>query len=150
MIKIEFVIPGNIKSKKNSKKIIPIQTKRQSSWKFYYAKRGLCDIFPTIVPSTAHKKWDKESRDYITEIMADLFNRRIIKHLNEKDVWVSAKIYYKGPEPDLSGCLESIGDLLQPDIIKDDKQIRSWDGSRTYHDKKNPRIELVIGEYNEE
>ena len=59
-------------------------------------------------------------------------------------VSVNAQIYYKGPQPDLSGCHESIGDMGEGYLWLNDKQIYSWDGSRLHHDKKNPRTELTV------
>lgn len=54
----------------------------------------------------------------------------------------------KGTEPDLSGVLETIGDILQDGgVIENDRWVKSWDGSRVYtHDKDHPRVELDITE----
>lgn len=57
---------------------------------------------------------------------------------------VQVLVFYESHEPDLSGCLESVGDCFQKMIWKDDKQIVSWDGSRKYHDKDNPRTEITV------
>ena len=64
-------------------------------------------------------------------------------------IHVKALIYYKGPMPDLSGAMESVGDCLEGIAFKDDAQIRSWDGSRLIHDLKNPRTEVFIETFNE-
>ena len=67
-----------------------------------------------------------------------------ISSLYKKPVSINAQIYYKGQQPDLSGCLESIGDAMESYLWANDKQIISWDGSRLHHDLKNPRTELTV------
>jgi Holliday junction resolvase RusA-like endonuclease len=46
--------------------------------------------------------------------------------------------------PDLSGVMESIGDCLEGIVFMNDQQIVSWDGSRLYRDKENPRTVVRI------
>lgn len=50
--------------------------------------------------------------------------------------------------PDLCGCLQATGDILQKArIITNDKFIVSWDGSRIAGvDRENPRVEITIKE----
>jgi Holliday junction resolvase RusA-like endonuclease len=59
-------------------------------------------------------------------------------------VRVEVHAYYKGPKPDLSGCLESVGDCLEGIIWANDGEIMSWDGSRVHHDLDNPRTEVIV------
>lgn len=115
---IRFTIPGSIRSKKNSKRI------------FSYGK------FKRVLPSVAYEKWQAEARSW-----KFLFAP---KELIKAPVSVEAKIYYSGKQPDLSSCLESIGDCLEGVVWENDKQILSWDGSRLHHDLKNPRTEIVV------
>ena len=117
VIELNITLPGSIRSKKNSKRIF---------------SRGK---FKTVLPSTAYCKWEKEAR-------ASLFY--VDPYPYKNPISVNAQIYYSGQQPDLSGCLESIGDCLEGIIWENDKQIESWDGSRLHHDLKNPRTELVI------
>ena len=40
--------------------------------------------------------------------------------------------------------LEGVGDCFEGIVWKNDRQIISWDGSRLFHDKDNPRTELKV------
>jgi Holliday junction resolvase RusA-like endonuclease len=68
------------------------------------------------------------------------------------DVHVCALIYRDADRGDLVGFLQAIGDALQgghgkskiPCVLTDDEQIASWDGSRLFVDKDNPRVEIEI------
>lgn len=123
MTNLRLIIPGSIRSKKNSKIACVIGGKNKP-------RRAI------ILPSKAHQKWEKEARKFIREFA-------IIPALT-CPVHVEAHFYYKGPKPDLSGCMESLADLLQGVLYVDDGQIESWDGSRVFHSKENPRTEAVI------
>jgi Holliday junction resolvase RusA-like endonuclease len=118
-MEIFITLPGSIKSKKNSKRI--------------YA----CGRFKRVLPSKAYEAWEKEARRCAKP------EGRDVRPLT-CPVSVTANIFYKGPKPDLSGCLESIGDALEGVIWEDDGQIISWDGSRLIHDKDNPRTEVIV------
>lgn len=122
---IKLTLPGSIRSKKNSKQAIMIGGKN-------------CQRRPMIVPSKAYQLWEREARKAL--ILALPFGFKPIEGALE----IRAMIYYKGPRPDLSGCLESVGDCLQGLVYDDDGQIESWDGSRVIHDKDNPRTEVEI------
>lgn len=93
--------------------------------------------YPTVLPSKAYEVWEKQAR------LAMAIQLRGYKPTVE-DVHVNAQIYYKGPRPDLSGALESLGDCCESYIWENDRQIVSWDGSRLFHDIVNPRTEILI------
>jgi Holliday junction resolvase RusA-like endonuclease len=114
---LRIILPGSIRSKKNSKRI----------WAY--------GRFKKVLPSAAYMKWESEVRSKFFEYSVNLLTCPVA---------VSSQIYYYGQQPDLSGCLESIGDALEGIIWENDKQIYSWDGSRLFHDNKNPRTELII------
>lgn len=118
MMTIELTIPGSIKSKKNSKRIFA---------------RGK---FKKVLPSKAYENWEGEAR-------RSMWGKAIIPPL-ECPVHVEAHFYYKGPRPDLSGCMESIADCLEGIIWANDALIESWDGSRLHHDLENPRTEIIV------
>ena len=122
-MKIKLVLPGSIRSKKNSKRIFA---------------RGR---FKKVLPSLAYEKWQDEARRYA---FFNLHNNFSFKEPLSCPVNVEAHFYYKGPRPDLSGSLESIGDCLQGILWADDAQIESWDGSRMHWDKANPRTEITV------
>lgn len=115
---ITITLPGSIRSKKNSKRIFA---------------RG---PFKKVLPSKAYEKWEAIVRKSVLG--------SVTAPLLDCPVSVAAHVYYKGPQPDLSGCLESIGDALEGMIWENDKQIISWDGSRLHHDKDNPRTEITV------
>ena len=117
---LKLTIPGCIRSKKNSKRI------------FGNGK------FKKVLPSKAYLEWEAMARDH-----AQRNDFKYVPIVSEF-YHVCATIYYKGPEPDLSGCLESIGDCFEGYLWANDRQIKSWDGSRLIHDKDNPRVELEV------
>jgi len=120
---LSLTIAGSVVSKKNSKIATMIGGKN-------------CPRKPLIIPSKAYAKWEKQAR-------AAVWGKAITPPLLCK-VRVEAHFYYKGPQPDLSGSLESIGDCLEGIIWADDKLIESWDGSRLHHDLMSPRTELIV------
>lgn len=125
-MKIKVTLPGSIRSKKNSKRIY---------------KQGK---FTKVLPSKAYITWEEQARGAVS--MQWPYDQPF--SFIEKPVAVNAQIYYKGQQPDLSGCLESIGDAMEGYLWANDKQIISWDGSRLHHNKKNPRTEITV-EYKE-
>jgi len=121
-MKFTITLPGSIRSKKNSKRIF---------------SRGK---FKTVLPSKAYCLWEKEAR-----LVAILLLRGTLEAPFGGDIKnVKVTAYYKGQQPDLSGCLESCGDCLEGLVWQNDKQIIAWDGSRLYHDLKNPRTEVEV------
>jgi Holliday junction resolvase RusA-like endonuclease len=117
------VLPGSVRSKKNSKTATPIGGRN-------VPRRAI------ILPSKAYSAWEKEARKVARQ-------KAIIPPLTVP-VWIEAHFHYKGRKPDLSGACERIGDCLQGIIYADDGQIYSWDGSRLYHDLTNPRTEVFV------
>lgn len=118
MNELSITIPGSIRSKKNSKRIFSIGR------------------FKRVLPSKAYTVWEAQARSWMLS--------RGISTLLECPVSVEIHIFYKGKKPDLSGCMESVGDCLQGVVWMDDGQIESWDGSRMRHDPKNPRTEITV------
>ena len=119
---IKVILPGSIRSKKNSKRIFA---------------RGK---MKTVLPSKAYVQWEKDARQ-CAKIQARLDD------LIKTSVSVCVTAYYKGQRPDLSGALESIGDALEGVIWENDRQVESWDGSRLIHDLEYPRTEVVIKDF---
>ena len=118
MPELTITIPGNLRIKKNSKRI------------FSMGK------YKKVLPSEAYVLWESRVR-------AEAWQWAMIPPLT-CPVEVTALVYIKGQLPDLSGCLESVGDAMQGIIWADDKLIYSWDGSRVLKDKENPRTEIVV------
>lgn len=70
----------------------------------------------------------------------------------EGPVHVKALFYRDANRGDLTGYEQALADVLQAPtnrrkgigIIRDDVQIKSWDGTRLLVDRENPRIEIEI------
>ena len=118
MNQIIIVLPGCLRIKKNSKRI--------------YGFGG----FKKVLPSKGYEAWEAQARKHAWQ--------GAIIPPPTGPVSVEAHIFYKGKRPDLSGCMESIGDCLQGILWADDGQIESWDGTRLHHDLKNPRTEITV------
>ena len=131
MQKIKLILPGSIRSKKNSRKAIIVGGKNMSR-------------HAIMVPNDTYKKWEKQARSAIY---------RQLKNFNEPwegPVRVKAVFYYNGNEPDLQGCFESIADCLQGIVYKDDKQIVRWHGdSRKQYRKDKQFTHVVIEKFKE-
>lgn len=116
---MKIVIPGNIRSKKNSKRLIHAGGR-------------------TIpISSKSYLAWEKQARNYCAGI-----------NPIPGPISVKSEIHYKGPRPDLSGALESIGDTFEGVLWENDRQIESWDGSRLVHDKTWQGVILTVEEFN--
>ena len=145
---IKITLPGSIRSKKNSKQIVPLRSSdNKPTWfQFYFKVKGGFRKWMyaklTIQPSAAYLAWERDAR---RELMLQLEkDGNFPWQMTTEPVHVCATFYYKGNRPDLSGAAESIGDCLQGFLWKNDRQIESWDGSRLVHDKENPRTEVCV------
>lgn len=117
---VTLIIPGRPVPKKNS----PIRPRGQN----------------VILPSKSYQK----------------YSRHCLKLLRSQDVrfmglvHVCALYFLQDYRwwPDLVGLMQATGDILEDaEIIKNDKYIISWDGSKIAGlDKKNPRAEITIRE----
>lgn len=150
---LQIVIPGRVVAKKNAKKCV----KRGSS----------CRL-------VAKKEWDDyldHAMDYFTLFHAEMKRKGISLELpltieQPLHVW-----FHYHPtshvRPDLSAVAETVGDLLEPpkygtdkktglpkltrkggNIITDDKNIMSWDGSRLMEIRKtDPKLIIWVSPY---
>lgn len=123
MNELTLTLPGSIRSKKNSKIATVVGGKN-------VRQRAI------ILPSKAYTTWEREARRVA-------WKSAIIPPL-ACPVWIEAHFYYRGGQPDLSGCCESLADCLEGILYANDKHIYSWDSSRLHHDKDNPRTEVTI------
>ena len=119
---IHYTIPVDPKTKKNSQQIITVKGR------------------PIIIPSSAYKKYEKESRGYITPPE------------NPIDFPVNVECHFymaTRRRVDLNNLLESATDLLvAAGVLEDDNSniVVSHDGSRVHYDKEKPRTEIIISE----
>jgi len=132
---IRITLPGNIRSKKNSKRLISIPIKGSNG-----------KTRPMSLSSTVYLEWERVAREAATEqlVLCSRLFHNFGKLPLDCPVSVKAVAYCKGVLPDLSGMLESVGDCLQGVVWKDDKQIVSWDGSRVIRDKEHQRTEIEV------
>lgn len=133
MNKYHIALPGNIRSKKNSK--MPVAIPHITGKLFKRFKTGLRPVRIILLPSSAYKEWESKARDAA---------RDQIKEPLTGHVHVKAVAYCKGVLPDLSGMLESVGDCLEGIAWVNDNQIVSWDGSRVVRDKVHQRTEIEV------
>jgi Holliday junction resolvase RusA-like endonuclease len=119
MPEIIVTLPGTIRIKKNSRRPVQIGGVNKP--------RRL-----VILPSAGYVKWEKEARKDVENQLDgwQIKGRPLIDPAASISVKVLA--YIQGQMPDLSGILESVGDCLEGIIWEDDKQIKSWDGSRVF------------------
>lgn len=120
---IKFIIPVKPVTKKNSGRIIT---------------RG---AYPKILPSKQYEAFEKECLPYLNRVRqkAGIIN----KPVNIKCVFfMSTK-----RKVDLTNLLNAIDDsMVKSGLVADDNRdiIAGHDGSRVFHDKSNPRIEVFI------
>ena len=127
-MKLNLVLPGSIRSKKNSKIATIIGGKNKP-------RRAI------ILPSKAYTIWENEAR---AAVWMQLKKFKGVILPTDKLVEIKIIAHYKGPKPDLSGAMESVGDCLEKLIYTDDANIISWDGSRLCHDLHHPRTEVEV------
>lgn len=136
---ISITWEGRPISKKSSQRII-MQGKRRI---IIYSK-AYQEIKKTVIPQLTALSSSRSLSEAVGEV----------DHLGSPGckIAVRAHLYAgKGIEPDLSGALETVGDVLQEaGLIENDRWIKSWDGSRVLTiDKDHPRTELVITKFTE-
>ena len=122
-MRIEFVIPVRPATKKNSGQIV---------------MRGKYSI---LIPSKNYLQFEKSCLPYLKEVKD---TAGVINY----PVNVQCTFYTETKRKiDLPNLLNAIDDaMVKSGLIIDDNRdiIAGHDGSRVYHDKFNPRIEIVI------
>lgn len=116
-------IPGRARILKNSKRLV--------------RNKATGRMFP--ISSEVYKRW---------EIYGAMFIRRAKTNATiDFPVSVSMVFYFKdhAHEPDLDNLFGGPLDILQKeDVIKNDKLVYSFDGSRKVFGDKNERVEITI------
>jgi Holliday junction resolvase RusA-like endonuclease len=120
---MKFTLDVAPRTKKNSQQIIFTKGRR------------------LIIPSKPYQKFEKDCLSQIE----DNLRKNISSPVN-----IKATFYVKERRRvDLTNLLEALDDVLvKAEVIEDDCRdiIASHDGSRVYHDKEKPRIEVEIEE----
>lgn len=120
MTELQFTIPLDPKSKKNSQKIVTICGR------------------PRIVQGTAYGKYEKLCKEFVPELA-----RPIDYPVNVKCLFYREKRL----RVDLPNLLAAIDDILvKYGVLSDDNRdiVASHDGSTVHWDKQNPRTEVTI------
>ena len=120
---IEFTIPLNPRSKKNSQEIVRPKGRP-----------------PIIVQSKVYKEYEKACREYVPEMPIPIDFPVNVQYL-----------FYRKDErrcdaTNLQAALDDI--LVKYGVLADDnwKIIKSHDGTRVLLDRENPRVEVTITE----
>ena len=120
---IKFTLPIRPATKKNSGQIITVGG------------------FPRLIPSKQYLQFEKDCQPYFKQVLNQI--GQIDSPINLQAVfYVETK-----RRIDLPNLLNAIDDaMVKSELILDDNRdiIASHDGSRVYHDKFNPRIEIEI------
>jgi Holliday junction resolvase RusA-like endonuclease len=118
-----FIIEGPPSTKKNSARIL---------------RRA--DGSPFIMPSKRAKSWAKAA-------VPQLRQQDTAPDPIDRPVNVAALVYRERAVGDLVNYLQAIADALEAaGVVRNDRLIVSWDGSRLLKDKARPRVEVVIAE----
>ena len=128
---MHIVIPGPPRTKKTGNRIVSAGVRKR------------------IIPSKAHEAWFASAMSHAFAIKAELRKTCVLPV--DDYVTVKARFYLdllNFAQPgvgDLAGYIQAFGDLLEAaQIITNDKNILSWDGSRVCFDLANPRIEADV------
>ena len=120
---IKFTLPIRPVTKKNSGQIITVGG------------------FPRMIPSKQYLQFEKDCQPYFKQVLNQI--GQIYYPINLQAVfYVETK-----RRIDLPNLLNAVDDaMVKSELILDDNRdiIASHDGSRVYHDKFNPRIEIEI------
>jgi hypothetical protein len=139
---VYFTVFGAPRTKKTSNRIV---------------RFGKAKEFTRILPSEAHEEWFKRAMTQAPIIKRGLldagFELPLVGNYNARVLF-----YRDAQTGDTCGYYQAIADFLQEPtwgkngrmtrngagVLKDDKQIRSWDGSRLRKDAATPRIEVTL------
>ena len=120
---VSFEIPGEPRTKKNHQQIFTSGNRR---W---------------ISPSAQYKEYEDYSGWFVPSMKIDYpINLKVLYYMGTKR------------KVDLCNLLEATCDILQKyGAIKDDcsEIVKGHDGSRVLYDKKKPRAEIIIEEWEE-
>ena len=123
---IKFTLPISPRTKKNSGQIV---------------MRGK---YPMMIPSKQYQQFEKECLPYLFRVKAEV-------GVIDYPVNIQCIFYMDARRKvDLPNLLNAIDDsMVVSGLILDDNRdiVAGHDGSRVFHDKANPRIELTITKF---
>jgi len=134
----KFIIKGNPLSSKNTR---PIYIDKSTGKRFIGKSKRLKEYTKDALIQLGLQK-----RQYFKNNVRSYSSVEIPIYI---DISTALLFYVKDRRKrDLANLIQLPADLLQQaEIIKDDSQIKSFDGSRIYIDKANPRTEIYISAF---
>lgn len=128
MAKLSITLVGNPRTKKNSLRLVKVRGR-------------------TIpIQSARHDSWYKDAAKQLKELLKNEPNLPITT-----PVHVQATFFRVDRRADLVNLMQALADLLEKEgVLKNDRQIVSWDGSRQEKDTEHPRTEVTIVDISEE
>lgn len=139
-ITVRFEIESPPRTKKTSNRIVRIKCRDGRT-------------FQKIMPSKAYMTWFKAAMRQVLMIRTLARDQGVSLPLSGP-VHVSAVFYRDADRGDLTGYEQALADFLQEPlfrpkrngagVIRDDRQVVSWDGSRLDVDRSRPRIEVMV------
>lgn len=142
-MKIEFVIPIQPRTKKNSPRILWKKADKPFQIKFGNYVAATIGYRPMIIPSDSNEEFEKECLPYLYRVKAET-------GVIDFPVNVQAHYYRDSHRRvDITNLHSALHDVLvKSGLFLDDNRdiIAATDGSRVFHDKHKPRIEITITE----
>jgi Holliday junction resolvase RusA-like endonuclease len=125
---ITLILPGTIRSKKNSREPRTMKTKTGKLIKFMGA-------------SKKYREWETRARQAAETLLKEIG----ITGPLEGEYRLEVKVYMKGPLLDLDAAHTAVQDALEGIVWKNDKQVKRYsEESGVWRDKAYPRTEVVI------
>lgn len=127
---ITLILPGTIRSKKNSRETRYAKTKTGKLVKFMGA-------------SKKYREWETRARQAASHQLRAI---GIVSPL-DSEIKLEVKAYIRGPMLDLDAIHTAVMDALQGIAWKNDRQVKKYsEGSGIFRDKLYPRTEVVLEE----
>ena len=127
-LRLSFTLDGPPRTKKNHGRRIWRKNKKTGKKQPYH------------VPSLAHDLWFEKASWQMRQIIAAASWRAL-----DVGVHVKALFFREANVGDQNGYTQALGDLLErAGVIKNDRLIVSWDGTRLLKDAERPRIEVIV------
>jgi hypothetical protein len=124
---LAFVIFGIPRTKKNHSRIVGRLTGR-----------------PRLLPSEANAEWERVAMGSMYGVRAAARKFGVQFPIQEA-VNCRAVFYRHADVGDANGFYQALADFLQKaGVLKNDRQIKQWDGARLRKDSGNPRIEVWL------
>ncbi len=119
-----YIIKGAPRTKKTSNRIV------------------LAGKYPKVLPSAAFKSYERSA---VPQLWAQ--HRGLGMPTYTGPVHVRATFYREKNLGDWTGYVQALADILEAaQVVKNDRQITHWDGTRLDKDASYPRVELEVTE----